>query len=92
MRRRERILQEARRLAQSRANDAVRLAFLEPGEIGELEGMDLAAVTEFRRHGNGAVEIKFIDRLAVMRWLMESAETEPWKEFYQEARRKREEG
>lgn len=65
------ILKEIQRLAESRANDAVRLAFLGEEELETLEGLDLSALTEFKRNKNGTVEMKFVDRMAALEWLAE---------------------
>lgn len=77
MEERQSLLQAIRSLAESRANDAVRLAFLTQEELGELEGLDLSAVTEFKRNSNGTVELKFIDRVEALQWLMEHAGEDP---------------
>jgi len=70
----------AERLLKSRVNDGVRLAYMRPEELEGLDDMELAAVTEFRRSKDGSVEIKFLDRLAVLKWLMEMEENDPWAE------------
>ncbi len=69
--REERIRQEdvTRRLAKlayGRVNDCVRLV-LEEG--AELEGLDLDLLTEVRRSDKGSVEVKLVDRLAVLEQL-----------------------
>ncbi|MEA4953979.1 MAG: XRE family transcriptional regulator [Pseudoflavonifractor sp.] len=74
---RKAVLRQIRKLAQSRVNDAVRLAFLSEEELGELAKLDLSAVAEFKRNSNGTVEVKFIDRLAALQWLMDRAEEDP---------------
>ncbi len=74
---REAVLRQIEALARSKANDAVRLAFLGPEELGELEKLDLSAGKEFKRNGNGAVELKFIDRMAALEWLMEHMGEDP---------------
>lgn len=80
---RDRILRMIEKLAKSRANDAVRLAFLNPAELEELDSLDLSAVTEFRRSSNGTVELKFVDRVAALKWLLESVgEDVKAKELY----------
>ena len=65
-------------LAAGKHNDAVKLLFL----AGELDGasidaMELDQIAELKRDAKGAIEIKFIDKLAVLRELsgLESAET-----------------
>ena len=74
---RKAVLRQIRKLAESRVNDAVRLAFLSEEELGELAKLDLSAVAEFKLSSNGTVEVKFIDRLAALQWLMDRAEEDP---------------
>lgn len=74
---REEILGEIDRLAKERVNDAVRLAYLGENELAEIGRLELSAVTEFRRSSNGTVELKFVDRLAALKWLLEQAEDDP---------------
>ncbi len=68
---RESILRQVQALAGSRANDAVKLAFLTGEELERLDGLDLSAVTELKRNKDGGVEVKFIDRLSALQWLLE---------------------
>lgn len=77
------ILKEIQRLAQSRANDAVRLAFLEEERLEGLDKLDLSALTEFRRNKNGTVEMKFVDRMAALEWLAERCDDPRAKRLYQ---------
>lgn len=72
---RKAILKEVDRLAQGRINDAVRLAYLDESELDEIGDLELSAVTEFRRCSNGTVELKFVDRLAALKWLLEQSES-----------------
>lgn len=53
-------------LAQARVNDAVKLAFLDGERVDEIDGLDLTALTEFKRGASGNVEVKLIDRMAVL--------------------------
>lgn len=53
-------------LACGRVNDCVRLAL---EEKPELEKLDLRLLSEVKNNGKGAVEIKLIDRLQVLRQL-----------------------
>lgn len=71
------VLEQIRRLAESRVNDAVRLAYLSEEELGLLDGLDLSAIAEFKRSAAGNVELKFIDRLAALQWLMDRAGDDP---------------
>lgn len=63
---REDILQKMCGIAQAAANDPVRLAYLTQEQADEIAGLDLTALTEFKRSANGAVEIKLTDRLEVL--------------------------
>lgn len=67
------VLRRLERLADKRANDAVKLAFLGDGELAGLDRMDLGCLTELKRHGNGAVEIKLVNRVDVLEKLFEMA-------------------
>ena len=71
MRRTDQVLRRMEQLAQVRVNDAVKLAFLDGERTEEIDGLDLTALTEFKRSGNGGVEIKLADRLAVLEKLAE---------------------
>lgn len=64
-------------LAQARVNDAVKLAFLKDEDRDLIDKMDLTALTEFKRAGSGAVEVKFADRMAVIRQMMELYREDP---------------
>ena len=80
---REEILKEIRRLAKGKVNDAVRLAYLGEDELAEIGRLELSAVTEFKRNSNGTVELKFVDRLAALQWLLEQAEDPKGKALYE---------
>ena len=73
---RARLLKQMEKLARSRGNDAVKLAFLDGERMEELEGLDLAALTEFKRSGSGGVEIRLVDRVALLKLLVELSGTE----------------
>ena len=60
------ILRQLERLAAGRANDAVKLLYLDQVDPSEIDGLDLNALTEFKRGANGAVELKFTDRAALL--------------------------
>lgn len=85
MKHRDEVLRQIEALAASPVNDAVRLAFLSEEELPALDGLDLSAITEFKRNPNGSVELKFIDRLAALQWLMERAGEDPRAEKLYEA-------
>jgi len=57
-------------LAESSPNDAVKLLFLGEEDYSLLDGLDLSLISEIKRSPNGAVEMKFVDKLAVLRELL----------------------
>lgn len=63
-----------KKLAASSPNDAVKLLFLEEDELDILDRLDLGLIKEIKRSANGAIELKLIDRLEIIRQL---AELEP---------------
>ena len=65
-----------RRLAEASPNDAVKLLHLGEEDLSLLDGLDLSLVSEIKRSPNGAVEVKFVDRLAVLRELLELKRSE----------------
>ena len=60
------LLRRMERLAGGSVNDAVKLAFLDSERVDEIDSLDLSALTEFKRSGNGTVEIKLMDRMAAL--------------------------
>lgn len=68
---REEILRQMMDLATRPANDAVRLAYLPTERECDIWELDLSGVTEFKRSGNGTVELKLTNRLAVLEKLAE---------------------
>ena len=64
-------------LAQARVNDAVKLAYLGEEDRDLIDRMDLTALTEFKRAGNGAVEVKFADRMKTIERLLELYQEDP---------------
>lgn len=68
---REQLLEQMRRLACARVNDAVKLAYLPEEERDAIGKLDLSALTEFRRSGAGTVELKFADRMKALERLLE---------------------
>ena len=91
---RGRLLKQIERLARCKANDVVKLAFLKEGEAKEIDSLDLTALTGFKRTGKGAVEIQLVDRLTVLKLLVELAggQEEKAVEFFRAWERKAEEG
>ena len=70
---REEVLRRMERLADQRPNDAVKLVFLTGARAACIDQLDLRALTELKRHGNGAVEIKLVDKMAALERLYEMA-------------------
>ena len=68
---REALLEQMRRLACAKVNDAVKLAYLPEEERDTIGRLDLSALTEFRRSGAGTVEMKFPDRMKALERLLE---------------------
>lgn len=66
---REQLLEALGRIALSSPNDAISLA-LDPEDC-HVPDLDLWGVAEFKRSGNGAVEIKFADRVKAISLLLE---------------------
>ena len=71
---REQILKRMWKLANAGAQDAVRLACFPEEEWGSLEGLDLDALTEFKRGANGGIELKFADRGRLLERLLDAAD------------------
>ncbi len=74
-------------LAESSPNDAVKLLFLGEEDLSLLDGLDLSLISEIKRSPGGAVEMKFVDRVAVLRELLglqksESEQKDNGKNFY----------
>jgi len=65
---REEVLRYLEKLAFYRPNDGIAIAFA--GEDVDWRRMKLEDVAEFKRHANGTVEVKFIDRLRALELLM----------------------
>ncbi len=71
---REQIILRMWRLANAGAGDAVRLACFPPEEWSGTGGMDLDALTEFKRGSNGVVELKFADRGRLLERLLDAVD------------------
>lgn len=67
------VLKKLAQLAFGRANDAVKLTLADP-ELGppDPERLDLTLLSEIKRGANGDIEVKLMDRLAVIRLLLEA--------------------
>ena len=71
---REQILKRMWKLANAGVGDAVRLACFPEEQWGELEKLDLDALTEFKRGNNGVIELKFADRGRLLERLLDAAD------------------
>ena len=69
--RRQAVLRRMLELAVRPANDAVKLAYLSENERESIDTLDLGCLTEFKRSGNGGVEIRLADRAAVLEKLLD---------------------
>lgn len=59
------------KLAVSSPNDAVKLLYLDREDMSVLDGLDLSMLSEIKRGPKGEVELKFVNKLAVLRELIE---------------------
>lgn len=66
---RQEIMEELWKLIRSKNNDAVKLAWLGPEDIGRLGKLDLRGVSEIKRSEKGAFEVKFADKLKALELL-----------------------
>ena len=66
---RQEIVKELRRLIRSKNNDAVKLAYLTEEDVDKIDELDLRGLVELKRSGNGAVELKLLNRLQVLEFL-----------------------
>ena len=71
---REQILKRMWELVNAGAGDAVRLACFPEEEWGNLDRLNLEAVTEFKRGTNGVIELKFVDRAKLLERLLDAAD------------------
>ena len=71
---REEILRQMWKLATTGAADAVSLACFPEEEWGNLDRLNLEAVTEFKRGTNGVIELKFVDRAKLLERLLDAAD------------------
>lgn len=66
-------------LAFGKANDAIKLVFLNPEQQELIGELDLSMVSEVKRGANGAVEVKLINRIALLELLARLLEPEATK-------------
>ena len=69
--RKEDVTRRLAELAYGNCNDCVRLVM---EDVPELEGLDLALLTEVRRSEKGMVEVRMVDRLRVLEQLAQLVE------------------
>lgn len=81
----EAVIERVEALAQSRINDAIRLAFLTSEDLAVLDTLDLSSITEFKRNKDGGVEMKFVDRLAALQWLLAQHRAKPQQDELRQA-------
>lgn len=55
-----------KKLASASINDAVKLLFMSGDDMDKLDGLDLSLLSSVKRTPEGTVELKFVDKLAVL--------------------------
>ena len=60
-----------KKLSEASPNDAVKLLFLGQEDMSAVDGLDLSLLSEIKRSPNGTVELKFVDRVAILKALAE---------------------
>ena len=76
----EELLSAVAEIAFGKTNDIVRLAFLDPDESElYIDNLDLRLLSEVKRSGTGAIEIKLMNRLDAMRLLLAELDSESGK-------------
>ena len=73
---RQEVLWRMMNLAAGKANDPVKLAFLPEEDRDRIARLDLGCLTEFKRNANGTVEMKFVDRAAILVRILEQMKEE----------------
>lgn len=73
----DKLMRQMQQLARAKVNDAVKLAYLANEDRDMIDKMDLTALAEFKRAGNGAVEVKFTDRMQTLERLLELCQEDP---------------
>lgn len=68
--RRRNLIQQMQSLSKVKVNDGVKLAYLKEDQVDLIDGLDLRALTEFKRSSAGVVEVKFMDRFKVLEELL----------------------
>lgn len=68
---RDAVLRELKKIALSRPNAGIELAYMENPTRQMIQRLDLSALSEFRRNSAGTVELRFIDRVKALQTLYE---------------------
>ena len=68
---RDAVLRELKKIALSKPNAGIELAYMENPTRQMIQRLDLSAVSEFKRNSTGAVELRFIDRVKALQTLYE---------------------
>lgn len=71
---REKVIRQMWKLANTGVGDSVKLACFPPEEWRGTEGLNLDALTEFKRGSNGVVELKFVDRGRLLERLLDAVD------------------
>ena len=64
---REDVIEALKEIAFGRVNRGVELTYLSEPTAQLIRKMDLSAVAEFKRNGNGTVEVKFVEPKTIAR-------------------------
>lgn len=70
------VVSHIKRLAFGKANDAVKLAFIPPERLELIDELDLSMVSEVKRGAKGEVEVKLLNRVALLELLAKLLEGE----------------
>lgn len=65
------LVRKVTRLAFGRPNDAVRLVFMDADNQEVVDSLDLSMVEDVKRHSNGTVEVKLLNRVELFKLLAE---------------------
>ncbi len=65
------VIQNLAQLAFGDCGDAVKLLYFGPEELGNLDKLELRHIAEIHRAANGAMVIKFVSRLELLKLLAE---------------------
>ena len=80
---REDVIEALKEIAFGRGNRGVELTYLSEPTAQLIRKMDLSAVAEFKRNGNGTVEVKFVDRVKALYDMLGGGDADEAAEFLQ---------